>query len=91
MLKARVPLLLDLPAHASFNVSLLHKDIRLALDVAQNLHAVVPSAQTADVAFDEAERLGYAKRDIAAMRQVLASQEAHVAVLREPPAGVHGA
>ena len=31
MLKARIPLLLDLPEHAWFDVELMQKDIRLAL------------------------------------------------------------
>ena len=34
MLKARVPLVLDLPEQAWFDVQLMHKDIRLALDTA---------------------------------------------------------
>ena len=34
MLKARVPMLLELPERAWFDVELMHKDIRLALQAA---------------------------------------------------------
>jgi 3-hydroxyisobutyrate dehydrogenase-like beta-hydroxyacid dehydrogenase len=73
MLKARVPLMLDLPEQAWFDVSLLHKDLRLALAAASALGAQLPSALAADGIFDAAERLGYAHRDIAAVHEVLAS------------------
>ena len=72
MLKARLPLILDLPEQAWFDVALLHKDVRLALDAARPLRAQLPSARTADGIFDAAERLGYAHRDIAAVHEVLA-------------------
>jgi 3-hydroxyisobutyrate dehydrogenase-like beta-hydroxyacid dehydrogenase len=72
MLKARLPLILDLPEQAWFDVALLHKDVRLALEAARPLHAQLPSARTADGIFGVAERLGYAHRDIAAVHEVLA-------------------
>lgn len=72
MLKARLPLILDLPEQAWFDVALLHKDLRLALEAARPLRAQLPSARAADAVFDTAERLGYAHRDIAAVREVLA-------------------
>lgn len=72
MLKARLPLILDLPEQAWFDVALLHKDVRLALDAARPLRAQLPSARTADSVFGAAERLGYAHRDIAAVHEVLA-------------------
>ncbi len=72
MLKARLPLILDLPEQAWFDVALLHKDVRLALEAARPLRVQLPSAQTADGVFGAAERLGYAHRDIAAVREVLA-------------------
>ena len=71
MLKARLPLILDLPEQAWFDVSLLHKDVRLALKTAETLRAQLPSAQTADEVFSAAERLGYAHRDIAAVYEIL--------------------
>jgi 3-hydroxyisobutyrate dehydrogenase-like beta-hydroxyacid dehydrogenase len=71
MLKARLPLILDLPQEGWFDVALLHKDVRLALEAARPLRAQLPSARTADGIFVAAERLGYAHRDIAAVHEVL--------------------
>ena len=72
MLKARAPLMLDLPEQAWFDVQLMHKDIRLALATARQLGVAVPSATAADGMLSRAEELGYAHRDIAALFQVLA-------------------
>ena len=67
MLKARAPLVLDLPDEAWFDVSLMHKDITLALALARELDLPLPSADAADGALSQAERLGYGRRDIAAL------------------------
>ena len=72
MLKARVPLILDSSGEAWFDVELMHKDIRLALQTADELHVPLPSAHAADQVLTKAEELGYARRDIAAFREVLA-------------------
>jgi 3-hydroxyisobutyrate dehydrogenase-like beta-hydroxyacid dehydrogenase len=72
MLKARVPLVLDSSGEAWFDVELMHKDIRLALQTADALHDPLPSAQAADQVLTQAEELGYGHRDIAALREVLA-------------------
>ena len=72
MLQARVPLLLELPERAWFDVALMHKDIRLALQAAADLGVSLPSAATADNMLAEAHELGYDERDIAALHQVLA-------------------
>ena len=71
MLKARGPLVLDLPEDAWFDVELMHKDIRLALGLAGDLNVPLASAAVADEALSRAEELGYEKRDIAALFQVL--------------------
>jgi 3-hydroxyisobutyrate dehydrogenase len=71
MLKARAPLVLDLPEEAWFDVSLMHKDITLALALARELDLLLPSADAADGALSQAERLGYGRRDIAALYQAL--------------------
>ena len=42
MLKARVPLLLDLPEHAWFDITMMHKDIRLALGAADEQGIAAP-------------------------------------------------
>jgi 3-hydroxyisobutyrate dehydrogenase-like beta-hydroxyacid dehydrogenase len=71
MLKARVPLILDSSGEAWFDVDLMHKDIRLALRTADELHVPLPSAQAADEVLTRADELGYGHRDIAALREVL--------------------
>ena len=72
MLKSRVPLVLELPETAWFDVQLMHKDIRLALQTAKGLGVTLPSAATADDMLAKARELGYGERDIAALYQVLA-------------------
>jgi 3-hydroxyisobutyrate dehydrogenase-like beta-hydroxyacid dehydrogenase len=73
MLKARVPLLLDLPEQAWFDITMMHKDIRLALEAAEELGTPLPSAAVAvaDQMLTSAGELGYAHRDLAALHQVL--------------------
>jgi 3-hydroxyisobutyrate dehydrogenase-like beta-hydroxyacid dehydrogenase len=73
MLKARVPLLLDLPAQAWFDVALMEKDIRLARDAADELEVPLPSATVADQMLARATELGYGHRDLAALHEVLAA------------------
>jgi len=72
MLKARVPLLLDLPEQAWFDVALMHKDIRLARDTADELAVPLPTATVADEMLSRASELGYEHRDLAALHEVLA-------------------
>jgi 3-hydroxyisobutyrate dehydrogenase-like beta-hydroxyacid dehydrogenase len=67
MLKARAPLVLDLPEDAWFDIELMHKDIRLALDSAGDLGLALASAEVADKALSRAEELGYGRRDLAAV------------------------
>jgi len=71
MLKAREPLVLELPDDAWFNVGLMDKDIRLALDLGRELDVPLASARAADEALKRAADLGYEGKDIAALFQVL--------------------
>jgi 3-hydroxyisobutyrate dehydrogenase-like beta-hydroxyacid dehydrogenase len=71
MLKARIPLLLDLPEQAWFDVAMMQKDIRLALQAAQVVDVALPSAAAADRMLTRARELGYEHRDIAALHEVL--------------------
>jgi 3-hydroxyisobutyrate dehydrogenase-like beta-hydroxyacid dehydrogenase len=71
MLKARAPFLLDLPEDAWFDIGLMHKDIRLALEAAAELKVPVPSAHAADQVLTKAGELGYEHRDLAAIFEVL--------------------
>jgi 3-hydroxyisobutyrate dehydrogenase len=75
MLKARVPLILDSSGEAWFDVDLMHKDIRLALETADELHVPLASAHAADEVLTRAGELGYGHRDIAALREVLRSSD----------------
>jgi 3-hydroxyisobutyrate dehydrogenase-like beta-hydroxyacid dehydrogenase len=72
MLKARAPLVLDLPDTAWFDIGLMQKDVALALDAARRLPVPLPSAAAADQMLTVARALGYEKRDLAALFQVLA-------------------
>jgi 3-hydroxyisobutyrate dehydrogenase-like beta-hydroxyacid dehydrogenase len=72
MLKARIPLLLDLPEQAWFDVALMHKDIRLARAAAGELAVPLPTAAVADEMLSRASELGYEHRDLAALHEVLA-------------------
>jgi 3-hydroxyisobutyrate dehydrogenase-like beta-hydroxyacid dehydrogenase len=83
MLKARVPLILDLPEQAWFDVELLHKDVRLALRAAQQSRTLLPSAHVADAILGTAGLLGYAHRDVAAVHRVLARHAPEAAALLE--------
>ena len=82
MLKARAELVLDLPDGAWFDVSLMQKDVALALDTGRDLHVPLPSAATADQLLTLAQARGYGRRDIAALFEVLAH-------LTSDPTGSH--
>jgi 3-hydroxyisobutyrate dehydrogenase-like beta-hydroxyacid dehydrogenase len=71
MLKARVPLVLDLSDEAWFDIGLMHKDIGLALATGRELDAPLPSTGVADEVLERATELGYEHRDIAAVFEVL--------------------
>jgi 3-hydroxyisobutyrate dehydrogenase-like beta-hydroxyacid dehydrogenase len=72
MLKTRIPLLLDLPEQAWFDIAMMKKDIRLALEAAHASDLPLPAAAAADQMLSRASELGYAHRDIAALHEVLA-------------------
>ena len=71
MLKARAELVLDLPDEAWFDVSLMQKDVALALDTGRELNVPLPSAATADQLLTLARALGYERRDLASLFAVL--------------------
>lgn len=74
MLKLRVPLILDPPDGAWFDIGLMHKDIRLVRQAGTELATPLPTAQVADEILTQAEQLGYARRDIASIHQLLAAR-----------------
>jgi 3-hydroxyisobutyrate dehydrogenase-like beta-hydroxyacid dehydrogenase len=71
-LHGRAPLVLQLPDEAWFDVALAHKDIRLALATGQRDAVPLPSATLVDQWLAKADDLGYARRDVAALYEVLA-------------------
>jgi 3-hydroxyisobutyrate dehydrogenase-like beta-hydroxyacid dehydrogenase len=71
MLKARAGLVLDLPDDAWFDMSLMQKDIVLAIDTARQLRVPLPSAAAADEMLTLARGAGYEHRDIAGLFEVL--------------------
>src|SRR3954451_13221859 len=71
MLKARAELVFDLPDEAWFDVSFMHKDIELARETARELRVAMPAAAAADGVLESALDLGYGRRDIAALFEVL--------------------
>jgi 3-hydroxyisobutyrate dehydrogenase len=73
MLKLRVPLILDPPDGAWFDIGLMHKDIRLALATAREEGVPLPSAEVADQVLGQATELGYEHRDIASLHEALAA------------------
>jgi 3-hydroxyisobutyrate dehydrogenase-like beta-hydroxyacid dehydrogenase len=73
MLKARAPLVLDLPDDAWFSLGLMKKDLELARDVARGLGVPLPTADRADEILGLARVLGYEGRDLAAFYRVLES------------------
>jgi 3-hydroxyisobutyrate dehydrogenase-like beta-hydroxyacid dehydrogenase len=93
MLRARAPLILDLPGQAWFDMQLMHKDIRLALRAARGSGIPLPAALAADTALSQAEEMGYGHRDIAGLFQVLAAMDAEPAAATGAarPAGNLGA
>jgi 3-hydroxyisobutyrate dehydrogenase-like beta-hydroxyacid dehydrogenase len=76
MLKARAPLVLELPEEAWFDVSFMQKDIRLALESGRELAVPLPSAALADDVLSLAGTLGYEHRDIGSLFRVLSETDA---------------
>jgi 3-hydroxyisobutyrate dehydrogenase-like beta-hydroxyacid dehydrogenase len=71
MLKARLPLILDLPDEAWFDIGLMQKDIVLALEAARELRVPLPSAAVADQMLTLARSHGHEHHDLAALFQAL--------------------
>jgi 3-hydroxyisobutyrate dehydrogenase-like beta-hydroxyacid dehydrogenase len=71
MLQAREPLLLDLPDEAWFDIRLMQKDLVLALEAGRTLAIPLPTATSADEVLTLARALGYERRDIAGVFEVL--------------------
>jgi 3-hydroxyisobutyrate dehydrogenase-like beta-hydroxyacid dehydrogenase len=83
MLKLRVPLMLDPPDEAWFDIGLMHKDIGLVRQAGAERGVSLPTADVADEILTKAEQLGYTHRDIASVHELLArlSENAQEALL----------
>ena len=72
MLRARAPLILDPPTDdAWFDLAFMHKDIELALDAAKPLEIPLPTTESADRVLEQAIALGYERRDLSVIFDVL--------------------
>ena len=80
MLKLRVPLILDPPDEAWFDIGLMHKDIRLVRQAGGEVGTPLPSAAVADEILGKAEALGYTHRDIASLHEALGRMSKDAAV-----------
>ena len=71
MLQARAALLRELPDSAWFDVAMMQKDLRLALDYGRDQGLPMPSTTVADQILSTAREAGYEHRDIAVVFRVL--------------------
>jgi 3-hydroxyisobutyrate dehydrogenase-like beta-hydroxyacid dehydrogenase len=71
MLQARAALLRDLPEDAWFDVAMMQKDLRLALDSGRDEGVPLPSTTVADDLLSTAREAGYGHRDIAVLFRTL--------------------
>lgn len=72
MLKYRGPFVLDMPDEALFNVVLMQKDLRLALEQGRAVGVPLPATGLVHELFTAARGLGLAEKDFAAVFDVLA-------------------
>src|SRR5574341_559837 len=72
MLKYRGPFVLGLPEEPWFNVSMMQKDVQLALDLAREVTFPLPATALANEMLSAARSAGFAGEDFAAVFHVLA-------------------
>jgi 3-hydroxyisobutyrate dehydrogenase-like beta-hydroxyacid dehydrogenase len=71
MLRARLPLILELPDEAWFDIGLMQKDVALALETARELRIPLPCAAAADEMLTIARAHGHEHHDLAALFETL--------------------
>ena len=81
MLRARGPLINRVPETAWFDVTLMRKDLRLAMQAATELEVSVAGTTTAAKLFAAADAKGLGRCDIAVVFQMLAATRASVKAL----------
>jgi 3-hydroxyisobutyrate dehydrogenase-like beta-hydroxyacid dehydrogenase len=72
MVKYRGPFVLNMPGEAWFDVSMMQKDMQLALEMGRNLKVPLPTGAVANEYLTAARGLGLAEKDFAALFNVLA-------------------
>jgi 3-hydroxyisobutyrate dehydrogenase-like beta-hydroxyacid dehydrogenase len=73
MVKYRGPFVLGMPAEALFDVDMMQKDLRLALDLAHRAGVTMPSTALTHEVLNMARGLGLARHDFAVMFDALAN------------------
>ena len=76
MVKYRGPFVLGMPAEAWFDVDMMQKDLRLALDMARASAVVLPSVALTNELLTAAKGMGLAHHDFAVLFDVLAQMAA---------------
>ena len=71
MLKARAPLVFQLPQEAWFSLAFMRKDVELARELGRTLDVPLPTADRADQVLRQAHTLGFDEYDLAALYSVL--------------------
>jgi 3-hydroxyisobutyrate dehydrogenase-like beta-hydroxyacid dehydrogenase len=83
MVKYRAPFVLDMPAEALFDVSMIQKDLQLALDLGRRLGVPLPTTGVAQEMMTAARGLGVGHFDFAVVFDVIAAL-AHLPPTRKP-------
>jgi 3-hydroxyisobutyrate dehydrogenase-like beta-hydroxyacid dehydrogenase len=73
MVKYRGPFVLEMPSEALFNVHMMQKDLRLALDLAHTSGVTMPSTTLTHEVLNMARGLGLSQYDFAVMFDALAN------------------
>jgi 3-hydroxyisobutyrate dehydrogenase-like beta-hydroxyacid dehydrogenase len=74
-MKYRAPLILNMPDDVWFNVEMMQKDMRLALEMGQELDVPMFSASLSYKLLTKAQEMGYGKEDFAVLFHVLEQME----------------
>lgn len=72
MIKYRGPFVLEMPDEAWFNVNMMQKDLKLALEMGRELAVPLPSAAVTNEMLTAARGMGLAEEDFAVIFEVLA-------------------
>jgi 3-hydroxyisobutyrate dehydrogenase-like beta-hydroxyacid dehydrogenase len=76
MLQYRGPFVLNMPAEAWFDVEMMQKDLQLALEMGRQLEVPLPTTAVANEYMTASRAQGLAKKDFAAVFEVLARMSA---------------